>query len=361
MDTKIIWHLPQVKYQSLSEITENRPAAVITEPIRWARVKDAVKLPIVVQAEPERMDHPFLSYLGQNLPSTVEVVYAVGNSKHVMAGKIIANENKIPLVIVPTELDSDQIFEPHVETLTTGILQNVFTGPAESIIIDWDVINAAPTHQRAGIVADMLAIVTGLLDWNYAISVNKNDPAHPFTPWATSIAARIAQETLVLAPKIGEGNIEAMHTLMDLTAVSVQLANQLGHARYQEGSEHYFAYAAEKHGAKDASHAECLAPGILLTSALHGQDSRRLRDALEQAGIKIDAVPNDIVQRAAKDMPNFAEANKLPHGIAHDIKLETDMLQKAMEAAKLTGVIGDTEAMIPADATTPQEPVDVDA
>lgn len=338
---KTIWNIPKVVYQALSEIHESRAVALITEPTRWARVSPSLSsLPVIVQAEPERFDYAFLSYLAENVPSTVEVVYALGNVNQVTAGKVAAHLNKIPLVIIPTELDSDQIFEPHVETMTEGILSNVYTGSAEQIIVDWEVIKAAESHLRAGMTADMLAIVTGLLDWRHAVKVGKNLADQSFSPWAAGVAAGIASQTIKLASNIGKGEVEALHQLMDVTAISVQLANQLGHSRHQEGTEHYLAFAIEKQGVTSATHAECLAPGILLTSALHGQDPSALRDALTQAGIRLDALRPADIQLAVNDLPTFLAANNVPYGIGHEFDPFSDVAQKALVQAKLTAETG---------------------
>ncbi|NJL92299.1 MAG: iron-containing alcohol dehydrogenase [Anaerolineae bacterium] len=245
-------------------------------------------------------------------------------------------KNDLPLIIIPTELDSDQIFEPHVETMTEGILNDVELGAAQRVVVDLEVIAAADLHQRAGMVADMLAIVTGLLDWRYAVKMEKNALAHPFMPWAAGVAAGIASQTLKIAPQIGEGDPEALRTLLDLTALSVQLANQLGHDRHQEGTEHYLAFALENQGVHYASHAECLAPGILLTSALHGQDPAALREALLKAGVRLDVLRPVDLQQALNNLPNFVETNGLPHGIAHDIDPYSDMVKNALATAQLS-------------------------
>ncbi|NJL92298.1 MAG: hypothetical protein HC915_00545 [Anaerolineae bacterium] len=97
MEKRTVWNLPTVLYQSLASYEESRPVALITALDRWARVQDQLNLPIVVQAEPERTDYAFLQYLAQHVPSTVEVIYAVGGAPQVMAGKVVAYEKRPPL------------------------------------------------------------------------------------------------------------------------------------------------------------------------------------------------------------------------------------------------------------------------
>src|SRR5690606_11189315 len=118
-----------------------------------------------------------------------------------------------------------------------------YTGAAEKVIVDWEIIQAADPHRRAGLIADLISIVTGLLDWRHAAKLRRTGPNEPLVPWAAGVSAGLASEAIKRAEAIGRGEVEALSTLLDLASVSVQLANQLGHARQQEGSEHYFAMA----------------------------------------------------------------------------------------------------------------------
>jgi glycerol-1-phosphate dehydrogenase [NAD(P)+] len=353
---KIIWSVPQIEYRSLASVQEGRPLALIVDPQSWARVSNLLSLPVVVQAEPDRLDQDFLAYLSDNVPSLVEVVYVVGSGIPMSVGKIIAHNNNLPVVVIPTELDSDQLLEAHVELMTNGIITTVHTGAPEKIIVDWEVIRSAEPYRRAGMVADMLAIVTGLLDWRHAAKLKRTAADQPFVPWAAGIAAGLASHTIKIADAIGRGEVEALQNLLDVTSVSVQLANQLGHARQQEGTEHYFAFALEKNGVR-ASHAECLGPGILLTSALHSQDPSALRDALLKSGIRLDQLRPADIQLAITELPSFVMANDLPYGIAHELDPYSDMVQQALQMAGImagTGgwTMGSTGGMAPVQGST---------
>ncbi len=349
MTPKTVYPLPRLVYRSLAEHEETRPAALITSAQDWQQVGGTLELPVVVQAEPDRMDDDFIAFLADNVPSMVQVLYVVGAENLIQIGKLVAHQRGLPVVLVPTALDSDQLLEAHVELIHGDILSTVDTGPAEQVIIDWDVIQAAEPHRRAAIIADLLAVVTGLLDWRHATKLKRTTADHAFVPWAAGISASLASQAIKLAEPVGQGDPAALRTLLDLASVSVQLANQLGHARQQEGSEHYFAFALEKLGV-DASHAECLGPGILLTSALHNQDPSALRDALSQAGIRLDRLRPADVQLAINDLQSFVLANDLPYGVAHEIDPFADSTLQALHMAGLsddTGgwVVGDTDGM----------------
>lgn len=328
-----IWPLPKVTITALQDVDEKRPAALITSDDAWSQVAHLLNLPLVVQAEPMDTSEELIDYLADNLPSQVEVVYAVGNGIPVVVGKIVAFRNKVPLVLVPLALDTDGLFEGFVERMDeNGLWRRQDAVPASEIIIDWEVISAAPAYLRGAAIVDLFSIVTALLDWRYAAKQNRTRDGQKFSAWGASVAAGLASQAIKSAAAIGQGNVEAMRTLLDLLMISVQLANQLGHDRHQEGTEHYFAFSLRNQGAM-ATHAEMVAPGILITSKLHGQDPASIRTALENAGLRLDQVRAADAQLAMNDLPNFCATNDFPFGIGHDLDPMSDKVQAAMELA----------------------------
>jgi hypothetical protein len=73
-----IWPLPRIEIRDLGKLEETRPAAVLTGMRSWDAVSSLLRLPIVVQAEPNRIDLDYLDSLADGLPSEVEVIYGVG-------------------------------------------------------------------------------------------------------------------------------------------------------------------------------------------------------------------------------------------------------------------------------------------
>lgn len=336
-----VWPLPKVSFKALNEIEENRPVALLTSEAAWEQVGASLKLPVVVQAEPAVEDRELIDYLSNNLPSQAGVVYVIGTGVPLTAGKIVAHANKLPLVLIPTALDSDQLFESHVALFNEGLVTRIETGAPSEIVIDWSVIEAAPAHLRGAAIVDVLAIVTALLDWRYAAKDNKNNPDQKFSGWGAGIAASLASQAIKIAKDVGTGSVEALRTLIDIVMMSVQLAHQLGHDRHQEGTEHYLAYALQNQGAK-FNHAEAVGPGMLFASALHGQDPSPLRSALEDAGIRLDQLRAGDVRLAINDLPNFCAANDFPYAISHALDPLSEQVTKALEKVGLQANDGDT-------------------
>lgn len=325
-----IWPLPQIEIQQLSQINETRPTALITGRKAWAAVGSMVNLPLVVQAEPHHTDFAFLEELAEGLPPQVEVIYGIGGGLVCDVAKYIGWKRKLPVVVAPTALSVDGFFTALVAVRKSGSVEYQVTGPVDTVIIDWDVVSNAPPNLRGTGIVEILSIVTGLLDWRYAAEHNKTTPETRFQPWAASLAAGIAQQAFKIAKGVGEGRIDALQNLLDLICIEVQLTNQLGHNRPQEGSEQYFAYAIEPTIARGRGipYADLVGPGILISAALHSQDIMPIRQTLTSAGVRLGQLrPDDIVE-TLKGLPAYVNEHDLPYSILHDLDLSSERVNE---------------------------------
>lgn len=354
-----VWPLPRISFRELGSIQEKRPVALLTTEQTWAILGSQFALPLVIQAEPERQSLDLFDYLAAHLPSQVEAIYVVGQGAALEAGKVVAARNDRPLIVVPTALDSDAPFKPTATVYQdedgSMTVQTIETGPATEVIIDWDVIHAAPETLRSAGIVDVVSIITGLLDWRYAAQRGKNPPEQRFTPWAASVAAGLAAHAIKSAPAIGEGKPAALRTLLDLLMQVTQLGNQLGHTRVQEGSEHLMAQALAAQDTRGLAHAEIVGPCILLVSALHGQDPASLRDAMEAAGVKFDRLRATDVQSFIDGLPEYLGAHSLPYSILNDLDPLSQETAQALRAAGLAILPGTWQTPGLVDEEIPEE------
>ncbi len=334
-----IWPLPKITFRELSAVQETRRVALLTSEETWAALSASLSLPLVIQAEPSRYDRDLFEYLAQHLPSTVEVIYAVGSGAPVEAAKVVAGHNHLPLVVVPAALDSAAMLTPYAITdEPVGERKRrvrLETGPAAEVILDWDVIADALPAQRGAGIADMLAIVTGLLDWRYAAQRGKNPRAERFQPWAAGVTTDLAKQAIKSAPAIGQGDREALQTLLSLMMVAVQLNNLLGHARAQQGSEHYLADILAVTSNSGTPSAERLGPCILFCAALHGQDPAPLREALSAANVPLDHIRATDFRLLLDHLAEHLADHRFPYSILNDLDPASEQVSRALEQAGL--------------------------
>jgi len=327
-----VWPLPRISFRGLSTVDETRPAALITLASTWANVSKTIKqLPLIIQAEPTRDDSDFVEYLAKNLPAPVQVVYAVGDGLLIDVAKVVASANNKPLIIIPTAVSSDAAYTWDATLHDAGAVTMEETGPATEVILDMDLIKAAPAETRAAGIVDVLSIVTGLLDWGYAAQKNKTTPETKLVPWALSLAAGLASQGLKSAAAMGKDDPDAVRTVIDLICMTINLDSQLGHRRASQGIEHVFAEVVEVDVA--VSHAERVGPGILLASALYNKDTASMRTAMEAAGVRLNQIPQDAIKTAAHALPDYAKKNDLPYSMLNDAT--TDEIDQALTRSTL--------------------------
>jgi glycerol-1-phosphate dehydrogenase [NAD(P)+] len=291
----------------------------------------------VVQAEPYTADAKFMNNLAAGLPPQVEVVYGIGGGLAADVAKYVAWKHRLPCVLIPTALSVDGFFTALVAVRENGSMRYEVTGPVETVIIDMDVVSSAPQHIRGTGIVEILSMTTGLLDWQFATKHKKNTYIERFQPWAAQIAAAIAQQAYKIAGRVGEGKPDALRELLDLICNEVQLTNQLGHNRPQEGSEQYFAQAIEPRVSRGTGvpYADLVGPGILIAAALHKQNIAPIRDTLLSAGVRLGQLRRDDIVDTLKMLPDYVREHNLPYSIIHELDLSSE---EARELIATTGL-----------------------
>ncbi|MCA9884057.1 MAG: iron-containing alcohol dehydrogenase [Anaerolineae bacterium] len=328
-----IWNLPRIEViDDLGSVVETRPAAVLTGNRAWNAVGSLLNLPIVVQAEPRTAEQGFLDSLAEGLPEHVEVVYGIGGGLAADSAKYVAHKANKPAVIIPTALSVDGFFTSMVAVRKDGSVAYESTGPAEKVYVDFDVVSSAPEHIRGTGIVEILSMTTGLLDWKYAADRRKNAPHERYQLWAAQVAASIAQQAYKIADAVGRGSPDALRKLLDLICVEVQLTNQLGHNRPQEGAEQFFAYAIEPRAshAQGVPYSDLVGPGILIAAALHDQNIDPIRDTLLSAGVRLGQLRRDDIVETLQILPDYVKQHNLPYSIINDLDITSEEAQRLL-------------------------------
>jgi glycerol-1-phosphate dehydrogenase [NAD(P)+] len=165
-----------------------------------------------------------------------------------------------------------------------------------------------------------MSIATGAWDWKFAHEQGKNPAGMEFIPWVYDNTQSILSGVLDCAEAAGRGDHDGLKTLYDCLAMEVQLCNQVGHSRPEEGSEHYFAYAVENEMGQGLPHGDLVGPAILLIARLQGQDTTNLEKALKACNVPLNNIPQDMIDRTLKILPAYSTKHNLSFGIAHTLE-----------------------------------------
>jgi glycerol-1-phosphate dehydrogenase [NAD(P)+] len=321
--TKTIWNLPKVKQMPFSELEERRRVLLVTSAPAWKAVKDRLRLTVAVRLEPDSANlADWQRLLGALDAYMFEKIYAVGGGLAADAAKYLAAQLDMPLVMMPTALSVDAFLTAASGIRKDGCVYYIETKPPEELILDLDVIAEAPLSVRSAGITDVLSIATGCWDWQFAERRGMNPPGMEFIPWVYANAQSILEGALDCAAAAGAGDREGLKTLYDCLAMEVQLCNQVGHARPEEGSEHYFAYSVENVIGHGLPHGDLVGPGILIAAGWQGQDTRRLEAALRAchvpAAMPLDRIPAEVVESTRRGLAAYCRQHNLAYGIAHE-------------------------------------------
>ena len=316
---KRIPNLPVVHNMPFSEIDEKRSVLLITSAPAWNAVKDSLRgLNVVgtIEVKEATTAHWDSLITRRLLP---EIVYAVGGGLVADASKYIASKLNLPLVVLPTALSVDAFITAASGIRREGCVYYMETKVPETLILDLDTIAKAPASIRAAGITDVMSIATGAWDWKFAHERGMNPAGMEFIPWVYDNAQSILSGVLDCAEAAGRGDKDGLKTLYDCLAMEVQLCNQVGHSRPEEGSEHYFAYAVENEMGHGLPHGDLVGPGIMIMSKLQDQAAGPLEAALKACNIPLDRIPPEVVKRTLEELPMYFKKHGLAFGLAHTL------------------------------------------
>lgn len=308
------------------------PWAVATQPEPWAVM--APTLPTapsrVVEAGDLTLLH--LDAVAASL-GDIEAIVGLGGGSAMDTAKWLHHRTGLPLYQVPSLPSVDACFTRMTALRDGGGVRYDGDSVPELVIVDFDLIGAAPRPLVSGGIGDVLSCHTALHDWELAAAVGRNDP------WDEASAARgreYLDELESLAPLLAAGENEGVQRLMECHRDIGWLCHEVGHARFEEGSEHFFAYAFEEVTGRTIMHGELVTLGVLVMSAVQGNDPDRPRRIADAAGARTDlgelGVTWDEVEATLRRVPSFVEEQDLWFSVANGLVVDDAVLMTARRA-----------------------------
>jgi glycerol-1-phosphate dehydrogenase [NAD(P)+] len=314
---KHIWPTPIIDIMPFDDIEESRDVALVFSHAAYDAVKEHLHLRISSFTEPMEATLAHWDAIGVDLKG--EVIYAVGGGLAVDAAKYFAVKYDKPIICLPTALSVDAFVTWASGYREKGCVYYTETKTPDKLIIDFEVIGSGPESIRAAGITDVMSIATGSWDWIFAEEKGKNSPETAFIPYVNDTAQAILAGVLDCAEAAGKGDPEGLKQLLDCLVLQAQLCNQIGHARPEEGSEHYFAYSVENEMGKGLPHGDLVGPGIILMAGLQGQEIAPLKKALDFCNVPLTNIPEDLIDRTILGLAEYSAYHNLAYGIAHTL------------------------------------------
>ncbi|MFN8624359.1 MAG: iron-containing alcohol dehydrogenase, partial [Chloroflexota bacterium] len=238
-----------------------------------------------------------------------------------------------PLWQVPSLPSVDAVFTHMVAVRdATGVH---YSGDAipEMVFVDFDLMREAPVHLLRGGIGDVLACHTARWDWEHAVA-RGHDPA--WDAEAAEDSLRIVARLAELAPHLRNAEDEGIEGLMELHRLVGKRCDDLGHARFEEGSEHFLAYCFEFVNGRTIMHGELVALGVLIMSALQGNAPERARSIVAAAGVRHApdelGITWDELDAALRELPAFVAREDLWFSVANELVVGERELAIARDA-----------------------------
>ncbi len=313
------------------------PWVAVTQPEPWE-----VLLPTlpgepaeVVPAGDLRPAH--LDAVAAALPDGATAVVGIGGGSSMDTAKWLHWRTGLPLYQVPSLPSVDACFTRMTALRDGGGVRYEGDSVPEVVLVDFDLMWSAPRELVAGGIGDVLSCHTALFDWQVGVDAGRD------APWDHDAAARAAEyldDLETLAPLLAAGEDDGIRALMECHRDIGWLCHELGHARFEEGSEHFWAYAFEHVTGRTIMHGELVTLGVLVMSTLQDNDPGRPRRIADTAGTRTDpgvlGVDPAEIEEALVRLPSFVEEQGLWYSVANGLTVGPAELE-AVRAALGTG------------------------
>ena len=180
---KEIFNLPTAHLIPFSEIEEKRRTLLVTSTPAWNAVKAGIHLnPLISSRSLKQRPITGTRCWPERTVRDAQVVYSVGGGLTADAAKYLSAKLDLPLTVMPTALSVDAFITAASGIRRDGCVVYIPTKVPENIILDFDVIAAAPAAIRAAGITDVMSIATGCWDWKFAHEKGKESRGHAVHP-----------------------------------------------------------------------------------------------------------------------------------------------------------------------------------
>ena len=255
---------------------------LVTQPEPWALLKDQVKnqpLEIIQSGDlaPEHLDH-----LAQTSPAAT--IVGLGGGSAMDTAKWIHWRRSLPLIQLPSLPSVDACFTRMSALRDRGGVRYEGDAVPEMVYVDFELFRAAPRVMVTSGIGDVLSCHTAWYDWRFAAKENQDQ--YGWSTELTEISHIYLDELYDCAPGISELTDDGLRRLMELHRDIGWRCHDLGHARFEEGSEHFFAYTFEEVTGRTILHGELVSMGVQIMSHFQGNNPERARETIARAGTR---------------------------------------------------------------------------
>lgn len=268
--------------------------------------------------------------------SPLSAVVGLGGGTAMDTAKWLGWRTGIELYLVPSLPSVNACFTRMTALRDAGGVRYEGDAVPERVLVDFGIMGAAPPALVRGGIGDVLSCHTARHDWRLGADAGRD------VPWdhdAAAMSLTYLDELESLAPLLATGADEGIERLMECHRDIGRRCHDLGHARFEEGSEHFLAYAFEEVTGRTIMHGELVTLGVLVMSAIQGNDPARPRRIADAVGMRTGldelGVTWDEVAASLRRLPSFVEEQGLWYSVANDLVVDDDVLGLARRSLRV--------------------------
>lgn len=255
---------------------------VVTDPAVWEWMAPSFGATPVTVIEAEDLGPAHLDRLAAGIPDDVTII-GIGGGVAMDVAKWIHWRRQRPLVQIPTLPSVNACFTRMTALREDGKVRYEGDAVPDLVIVDFDIFQGAPKDMvRAGI-GDVLSCHTALWDWRLGVLAGHEIPWHDESAGSSM---RYLDGLRAAAPGIHDVTDEGIRSLMELHREIGWRCHEMQHARFEEGSEHFFAYCFEEVTGRTILHGELVSLGVLIMSQVQGNSPSLPRQIVADAGTR---------------------------------------------------------------------------
>ncbi|MGE5226794.1 MAG: iron-containing alcohol dehydrogenase [Planctomycetaceae bacterium] len=324
---------------ALARLREHAGEAVVcTMPEPWALVAD--------QAPPNlhtiwvgSMELAHLREVATTVPDGARIVIGLGGGSSADTAKFVAEATTLPLLQIPTIISVDAAFTaPYGYRDGSRVRYAGNLRPIE-VVADPALIRLAPAELNRAGVGDLVSCHTALHDWRLAVDQGRGDV--PWNEEAAALGRGVLDELEEAASEIRSVSDEGVRWLAT-THRDVGAGCVAWGARFEEGSEHFLAYAIEWMTGGHRVHGQLISTCVLAMSFVQGNDPDRAVRVVRACGVAADPSRNLIDEasfaEALAALPVYAERERLWPSVIETVAFTPGLIGEAW--AHLLGATG---------------------